>query len=84
MYTWEMKLKDEKYYAKEEGKAEGKIEGKIEGKKEGLEEGLEIGAKETLFSLVKKGRLSIKEAAEELKMSEEDFKKIYLEKNSAI
>ena len=81
MYTWEMKLKDEKYYAKEEGKAEGKIEGKIEGKKEGLEE---IGAKETLFSLVKKGRLSIKEAAEELKMSEEDFKKIYLEKNSAV
>ena len=72
VYTWEMKLKDEKYYAKEEGKAEGKIEG------------LEIGAKETLFSLVKKGRLSIKEAAEELKMSEEDFKKIYLEKNSAV
>ena len=80
MYTWEMKLKDEKYYAKEEGKAEGKIEGK----KEGLEEGLEIGAKETLLSLVKKGRLSIQEAAEELKMSEEDFKKIYLEKNSAV
>ena len=76
MYTWEMKLKDEKYYAKEEGKIEGKIEG--------LEEGLEIGAKETLFSLVKKGRLSIQEAAEELKMSEEDFKKIYLEKNSAV
>ena len=74
VYTWEMKLKDEKYYAKEEGKIEGKIEG--------LEEGLEIGAKETLFSLVKKGRLSIKEAAEELKMSEEDFKKIYLAKNS--
>ena len=76
MYTWEMKLKDEKYYAKEEGKIEGKIEG--------LEEGLEIGAKETLFSLVQKGRLSIKEAAEELKISEEDFKKLYLEKNSAV
>ena len=76
VYTWEMKLKDEKYYAKEEGKIEGKIEG--------LEEGLEIGAKETLFSLVKKGRLSIQEAAEELKMSEEDFKKIYLEKNRTV
>ena len=52
---------------------EGYKEGRVEGRAEGREEGIEIGELRTLTGLVKKGRLTLAEAAEEAHMTEEEF-----------
>ena len=54
MYTWEMKLKDEKYYAKEEGKIEGRAEGKEETRLEAIKnimESFSVTAQQAMESL---------------------------------
>ena len=44
--TLEMKIREERAQAKEEGREEGRKEGREEGRKEGREEGREEGRKE--------------------------------------
>jgi predicted transposase/invertase (TIGR01784 family) len=51
-----------------------------EGREEGIREGRKEGAFNMLISLVKKGILSMKTAAEEAGVSEEEFTKRYLKK----
>ncbi len=63
-------FRDEGY---KEGRVEGRAEGREEGRAEGREEGIEIGELRTLTGLVKKGRLTLAEAAEEAHMTEEEF-----------
>ena len=47
-----------------------------QGRQEGMKQGEAKGVLNTLISLAKKGLLSIKDAAEQCKMSEEEFKKL--------
>ena len=47
---------------------------KEEGMKQGMEQGMEQGRIKMLVELVKKGRLTIQQAAEEAEMTEEEFK----------
>ena len=54
---------------KEEGRKEGRKEGRSEGRKEGWTE----GTIQTLVDLVKKGLISIKDAAAQAKMTEDAF-----------
>ena len=56
---------------KEDGRREGRIEGRREGRKEGRLEGII----KTLVSMVRKDRLTLKEAAEEADMTEAEFMK---------
>ena len=63
-----------------EGHREGRKEGHREGRREGIRKGREEGTFSTLISLVKKGILSVKTAAEEAGVSEEEFTKRYLKK----
>ena len=55
----------EKY---EEGLEEGRVEGRVEGRAE--------GSVKTLIALVKKGKLTISEAAEEAEMTEKEFEEL--------
>ena len=59
--------------ARKEGLAAGREEGRAEGREEGRAEGRAEGTLSTLVALVKKGRLSVEEAAEEANMSTADF-----------
>ena len=54
---------------KEDGRKEGRLEGRLEGRIEGRAE----GTIQTLVDLVKKGLLSIKDAAAQAKMTEDAF-----------
>jgi predicted transposase YdaD len=54
---------------REEGRKEGREEGREEGRKEGQKE----GTIQTLAELVKKGLLSINDAAAQAKMTEDAF-----------
>ncbi len=68
-----------------EEREEGKEEGREEGIGIGEERGIVIGMNKALFTLVKKGRISTKDAAEEAKISEEEFKtkmRIYYQQNN--
>ena len=56
-----------------EQREEGKKEGKKEGKEEGIEEGIEIGGLRMLIGLVKKGVLTLAQAAEEAHMTIAEF-----------
>jgi hypothetical protein len=55
-------------------KAEGINEGRVLGRAEGRKEGIEIGRIESFVGLVKKGLLTIEQAANELGKSVEEFK----------
>jgi predicted transposase YdaD len=55
-------------------KAEGINEGRALGRAEGRKEGIEIGRIESFVGLVKKGLLTIEQAANELGKSVEEFK----------
>ena len=57
-----------------EGHREGKIEGRREGKIEGHREGKIEGALETLAHLVRKGRLSLYDAAMEANLTLDEFR----------
>ena len=57
-----------------EGKIEGHREGKIEGHREGKIEGKIEGALETLAHLVRKGRLSLYDAAMEANLTLDEFR----------
>ena len=52
-----------------------KEDGRREGRKEGRKEGLVEGIIKTLVSMVRKDRLTLKEAAEEADMTEAEFMK---------
>jgi predicted transposase YdaD len=54
----------------------GEARGEARGRKAGLAEGEARGMLSTLCSLVKKGLLSVSDAAKELGVSEEAFKKM--------
>ena len=58
----------------ERERAEALAEGLTKGHKKGLAEGLEAGTYRTLFSLVKKGLISVRDAAEQAGVSEEEFR----------
>ena len=57
----------------EEGREQGRAQGLEEGRKEGREQGQILGTIMTLVSLVKKGFLSVPQAAEEAHMSVSEF-----------
>ena len=57
------------------GLENGRVEGREEGRAEGSQEGRVEGSLQILFQLVKKGRLSQSEAAEEAGLTEEEFLK---------
>ena len=57
----------------EEGREQGREQGLEEGRKEGREQGQILGTIMTLVSLVKKGFLSVPQAAEEAHMSVSEF-----------
>lgn len=58
---------------REQGLEEGREQGLEEGRKEGREQGQILGTIMTLVSLVKKGFLSVPQAAEEAHMSVSEF-----------
>ena len=69
-------------YGKEmynDGKAEGIVVGIEKGKAEGIAVGKEEGMTYAIVNLVKKGLLSVKDAAKELNISENEFKKLEIE-----
>ena len=59
---------------KEDGRREGRAEGRVEGRAEGRVEGRAEGIIETLVSLVRKGLLSMKDAADQAGMTETTFR----------
>ena len=59
--TLEMHYQEKYEEGLEEGRAEGRAEGRVE------------GSVKTLIALVKKGKLTISEAAEEAEMTEKEF-----------
>ena len=59
---------------KRESRNEGKIEGHREGMIEGHREGMIEGALETLAHLVRKGRLSLHDAAMEANLTTDEFR----------
>ena len=61
---------------REEGRVEGRVEGREEGRVEGLEEGRKEGTTKTLVKLVRSGRITAIEAAEELGISVESFREL--------
>ena len=58
------------------GEARGEVRGEARGKAIGEAHGKILGARSTLINLVKKNLLSIRDAANEAGMSEEDFRKL--------
>lgn len=94
--TWAQEMLEYKYFARmegrEEGRMEGIIEGREEGRKEGLEEGrmegLEEGRKEanndTAVRMLKRGKMSVQEIAEDCGISEEQVRKIAQENEISI
>ena len=62
--------------ARREGIAEGRAEGRAEGIAEGEAKGKAEGMLNTLERLVKKGVLTLAQAAEEAQMSPEEFQRI--------
>ena len=75
-YTFERRLELVARDSKAEGMAEGKAEGLAEGKAVGLVEGKAEGAQNQLIILVKKGKLSLNDAASEAGMTPEEFEKL--------
>ena len=59
---------------REEGREQGREEGREQGREEGREQGRDEGILLALNSLVKKGRISLADAAGEMNMSEQDFR----------
>lgn len=74
MYTLQMKIDDEKYYAREEGIQQG-----IE---QGLKQGALNGSLRTLISLVQDNLLPLPIAAQRAGIALEDFKKLLNTENS--
>ena len=56
------------------GRAEGRLAGLTEGRRAGLAEGRLEGALDTCVQLVKKGMLTVAQAAAQLEMTEEELK----------
>ena len=76
MFTWldEQKARKFEYEEiKQEGRAEGRIEGIAEGLAKGEAKGRTEGKLEAYAIMVRKNRISVKEAAEETGLSEKDF-----------
>ena len=59
-----------------ESEAKGIEKGMQQGMKQGKKEGIEIGELRMLVKQIKKGRLTIEEAAEDAAMSVEEFRKV--------
>ena len=72
MFTWLDEQKARKFEY-EEIKQEGRAEGRIEGIAEGRADGRTEGELEAYAKMVRKNRISVKEAAEETGMSVKDF-----------
>ena len=72
MFTWLDEQKARKFEY-EEIKQEGRAEGRAEGIAEGRAEGRTEGELEAYAKMVRKNRISVKEAAEETGMSVKDF-----------
>ena len=76
MFTWldEQKARKFEYEEiKQEARAEGRIEGIAEGLAKGEAKGRTEGKLEAYAIMVRKNRISVKEAAEETGLSEKDF-----------
>lgn len=90
--TWAQEMLEYKYFARmegrEEGRMEGIVEGREEGRKEGRMEGLEEGRKEanndTAVRMLKRGKMSVQEIAEDCGISEEQVRKIAQENEISI
>ena len=61
------------------GLAQGLEEGRIKGLEEGMAQGLEEGRLQMIASLIRKGRISLKDGAEELNISVEELKKLMVD-----
>ena len=81
MGYWSMNaaLQDERFFGEKEGLEKGMEIGREEGMKIVREEGMV----DTLISLVKKGCLSVADAAEEAEITEEEFKQRMNQERSA-
>ncbi|MBD5507067.1 MAG: hypothetical protein HDR05_03170 [Lachnospiraceae bacterium] len=65
---------------REKGMREGREKGMREGRKTGLQEGLQEGRLEVVVSMLRQGRLTLKEAASEAKVSQEKLKEFLRDK----
>ena len=63
------------YAVMEEGRIQGRRQGLQQGRKQGRIQGRKEGQLETLNKLIKKGKLSIEDAADSVNMTVEDFLK---------
>ena len=70
----EMRMAKARLEGVEEGREVGREEGREQGREEGREQGRDEGILLALSSLVKKGRISLADAAGEANMSEQVFK----------
>ena len=68
--------------AEKRGLEKGFEKGHAEGRAEGRAEGIVKGMTKTLVSLVKKGRITLEEAAEEAKIEVDAFKQLLDEENN--
>ena len=68
------KIERERAEALAEGLTKGHKKGLAEGLEKGLAAGMEAGTYRTLFSLVKKGLISVRDAAEQAGVSEDEFR----------
>ena len=73
---WEVGLRE----GREKGMREGREKGMQEGRKTGLQEGLQEGRLEVVVSMLRQGRLTLKEAASEAKVSQEKLKEFLRDK----
>ena len=73
---WELDQKCFIEDARNEGFEEGFKEGFKEGFEEGFKEGFKEGRLKALVSLVKDGKITVSKAAENAKMTEEEFGKL--------
>ena len=65
---------------KEDGRREGRVEGRAEGRAEGRVE----GSKQIVLSLLSKGKITDKDAAEELGITTEELAKLKLENGDCV
>lgn len=74
--TWAQEMLDYKYFARMEGREEGRMEG--------LEEGRKEANNDTAVRMLKRGKMSVQEIAEDCGISEEQVRKIAQENEISI
>ena len=79
--TMEMLIRDRENAAKNEGREEGRKEGIKEGKREGIKEGIKEGEFKAVFNFVKKGRMTVEEAASDIGITVEQLLEGFKEYN---